>query len=320
MVDKKIAILCCSEAQNIGNNFINSGGKRLLAQVLARAKIPASIMEFEIFDSCASGAGFEYPSPSLSKSSKDYINGCDLIVAFGGSILNTASNQLLNEIAALRPPKILIGVSAAGFCDIEMPVVRKAVSDMDVMFMRDYLTSHYFGLENEKSVRQGIDLAFFVDTAAVPRERGQYAVLNIDPFEPFDPGRDRYFSLLQSRFDEVYLTDNSTVPRKDTKGYVCLGSWHGFYSLYANAAYVVTTRVHTSVVCVTNNTPFLYVGPDKHHPNGKRLALFERIGLTIKTGMEFSREELAGYQMAIEVARDDMRRQLADVFGRFLHA
>ncbi|WP_108398466.1 polysaccharide pyruvyl transferase family protein [Devosia submarina] len=306
MARKRVGLIRCSESLNIGNNFINEGAKNLLAQAFHGIADEVEFFEVEFFDSSSRNVGYTYPSVALTGSAKNALESSDLIIQFAGSVFNLSAEPALSEIGGLQVPKVLLGASAAGYCEEERQLVERAVRDYDRVILRDLETAAYFGLASASNVISGIDMAFFIDRSFLTAQDRSYAVVNLDPITEHTESRDTYVEELLARFPEVYVVENSATRQTQHERYVHIGGWKGLYGMYANAGEVVTTRVHTAVACSVSCTPFHYVGLDETHPNGKRASLFSRVGFKLQTGMQYGTNELSDFNAYLEPQKRSM--------------
>ena len=306
----KIALIKCSGSLNIGNAFINAGGEHLVRTLYPQAEL----YHFEYYDSCIRDA-WKYPSPFLTTSSEAFINTCDALFVFGGSILHPRTAPFLHYIGQLHTPqKILLGCGAYEYTPEEQDIARSIAPHFDLILTRDDVTCSYFGRATH--VLSGIDLAFFAnDATLLPKEPGGYAVVNIDPAHKNRSLIRQRVTELQQHYQDVYVVQNSTEPVRTIPNYLYLSSWKSFYHLFANTAYVKTTRVHTAVACATNGVPFKYKGTDAGGKTGRN-TLFNQVGLRLEAGRVFDREQLAPVRSNIQKRKAEMQSLLANA----LHA
>ena len=98
---------------------------------------------------------------------------------------------------------------------------------------------------------------------------------------------------LEEIYDKVYITENNVHPSSNAiDGYVQIGYADQLWNFYANASYVISTRVHTCVCCVSSGVPFTYLGGDSGGKSGRN-CLFNEIGLTLKREEEYNSEDYA---------------------------
>jgi hypothetical protein len=229
-----------------------------------------------------------------------------------------AAAEALEQLGNLKPYKVLLGASAAGYCHLEDDLCESAKDKFDAIFLRDYLTGKTF-FEGCEKVSNMIDLAFFAgDSIVIPPEKSDYAVVNIDCIRYNRKAIQDKVSELKEKYKTVYVVENTTRFYDDVPDYLYVGYWDTLYMLYANASYVVTNRVHTSVVCVKNATPFTYIGLDCTDSNGKRSALFEVIGFKLETDKFYSEEYLKEYVPAITNQKNSTEKLLTE-FAKKMH-
>ena len=300
----KIALIKCAGSLNIGNAFINAGREHLVRQMHPQAEI----YHFEYYDSCVTDS-WKYPSPFLTASSEAFVNSCDALFVFGGSILHPRAEPFLHYVGQLKTPhKVMLGCGAYFYTETEKAIARAIAPHFDLIFTRDDVTLSYF--DNAAHVFPGIDLAFFANQASpVPQEIGGYAVVNIDPALRNRRLIKKRVSELKQKYPAVYVVQNSTEPVRTLPDYLYLSCWQSFYNLFANAAHVKTTRIHTAVACATHGVPFKYKGTDAGGTTGRN-TLFTRVGLQLEKGRVFTREQLAPVQSALQQRKAEMQTLL----------
>jgi hypothetical protein len=252
-----IAIIRCSANLNIGNNFINAGGEYLIQKLFPHAHI----FTFEFYDSSIK-INYENPSPVLLKHELDFISQeCDMAFVLCGCILSKYTRDVLFEIAKLKTKKkILIGAGAYQYDDFDRWLCREIAKKYDLIFTRDNTTLDFFcGAKNAFS---GIDMAFFAkDAIDNTGKTGDYAVINLDLLEDNYENIERERKELKWKYRSIYITEN-TASRHDYKGYLYCGYYDTFIKLYSSAKYVVTNRIHTSLICMVYGVSFKYLGND----------------------------------------------------------
>lgn len=283
----KIALIKCAGSLNVGNEFINAGGKYVMEQTFPDAEF----FEFEAYDSCI-GHNYTHPSDALLKNDKDFIEkNCDLMVAFSGSIFSKYTADLLLELAKVKTKKVLIGAGAYQYNDYDKKLCKKLTSKYDYIFTRDDVTFSYFnGAEN---VISGLDLGFFaVDSLNMTEHKGDYSAVNIDMLEDNMKQNLKYKKKLSGLFKKCYMVENTTRKYSDLKDYVYFGYWDSLFKFFYNADYVVTNRVHTCVACIMGGTPFKYLGDDAGGELGRN-TLFNKFDTILEKDKEYSKEEVA---------------------------
>jgi len=296
----KIALIKCSGGLNIGNEFINAGGEWLLRQVLPEA----SFYSFEFYDSSI-GDDYQFASKPLTDSSFEFISSCDLAIVFGGSILSRRTRSILKYFSTLKCRKFLMGAGCWEYDAAEKELCREAVTWFDGIITRDERSFGWF--EGASNVHSGMDFAFFAkDALALPNEKKGYAVINMDMIREHRARIKEEFSNYKKTFGTVYVTENTHTPYYDVPGYLFMSYWESFYALYANASEVLTNRIHTSVVCTTNQVPFRYDGADQGGDLGRN-TLFGRVGMKLEKGRFYDRDALIEVAPMIEKRKSEMK-------------
>ncbi len=287
----RIAIIRCSGALNLGNEFINAGGEVLVKTCFSSS----TLYYFEYFDSCIIDS-YSYPSKAFTDSSLEFINNCDIIILFGGSIISKYMIPLFEQLKILKPIKFLIGASLYMYNDEEKRIATKLFNVFDFIVTRDHVT--YQALGNKERTLNGIDLAFLIDKNKIcAPERGGYHLINLDLIQDNkDEIKKFYNDFVQSRHT-AYIIENTTNTHRDIEGYVFLSYWESLYGIIANAESVITNKIHTSLVCMKNGVGFTYKGDDQGGKSGRN-TLFNEIGFCLEN-KEYSKDIVAGYSYAI---------------------
>ena len=296
-----IGAIKCSAGLNLGNNFINAGGKYVMKTMFPNANREY----FEFFDSCLpqwkSGVGI------LTPSTIDHIkNTIDtpLIVFAGSAGGDTMYHHFFKPLNDVGIPFIPVGIGCEGAYESTDRRAINAIWNLPYcvkMVTRDPKT--YDMIEgNKDDVMSGIDLAFFAKHHygdVKEQSDFRYAVVNYEPYGSLV--LDIAFQLeaqLRDQFDAVYFTENTVQPsRNDIPNYVQIGYDKDLWRFYANASLVVTTRIHSCVCSVSNEVDFVYLG--KHDVGGDkgRNTLFNSFGITLELNTLY---ESSKYQEQIE--------------------
>ena len=290
----KVAGLKCSGGLNQGNDFINFGGQFVLENLHPKD----SIEYFEFYDSCLP----QWKTKEiLTASTVEYIReNFDIIYVFSGSagspVLYTSLFKKVDEIGL---PFVALGIGCGGQYDSSEAAAINDIYNLPnckYVITRDSKT-YEFLKENDKAL-SGMDLAFFArDTIKQRQENSssKYAVVNYEPHGmPTEvSGAYDLKKQLEEIYDKVYIAENNVHPSSNAiDGYVQIGYADQLWNFYANASYVISTRVHTCVCCVSSGVPFTYLGGDSGGKSGRN-CLFNEIGLTLKREEEYNSEDYA---------------------------
>jgi hypothetical protein len=291
----KIALIRCSANLNIGNEFINAGGEILVKKVFKNSEF----FKFEFFDS-AIPQNYQYPSCVLLESNRNFIeNNCDLMIVFGGSIVSKYTTSVLNELASIKVKKILLGAGAYQYDDYDRNLCKEISQKYDYIITRDDLTYSYF--DSAKNVFSGIDMAFFLHEKAV--NKGNYALINIMLIKDHLDEIENQRKQLSVNYPNVYVIENTTTPYRNVADYIYCGYWDTLYNTIANASYVVTSQIHTVIVCLCNNVSFKYVGYDSGGEIGRNL-LFKKFDFKLEKMSVYDAEYLLSFKEKIEEQKD----------------
>lgn len=306
----KIAALQCSSGLNLGNDFINSGGRYLIKQLFKDSEIEY----FEFFDSCLPHWNSGH---LLTESSIDYIsNKADLVVLFSGSAASpTLYKSVFKKLNTLDVPFILLGIGCGGrYDDSEKKVINDInnLSNCKNIITRDHLT--YSFIDDQTKCYSGLDLGFFAgDNYNVRNENSskEYAVINYEPDGECDIDRSMELKKQAEKFyDHVYIVENSVqIKSRDIEDYLQIGCAEQLWNLYSNASHVITSRVHSCVCCVSNGVDFTYVGPHDYGGKTGRNTLFNQIGMTLNYEEEYIGKD---QQKLLKLKKKNYINQLRD--------
>ena len=300
-----IAALKCSGGLNLGNNFINFGGQA----VLEKLHPDDNIEYFEFLDSTL--PQWKNKNEILTPSTISYIqNNFDLIYVFSGSAGSpTMFNFFFRNLDKIGVPFIPIGISCGG--QYNQPEIQSINDIANLPNCKKIITrdeSTYSYIEDKSNVYSGIDLAFFAKDTIKPRNENSdfnYAIVN------FEPGGicsiPETYDLKQQleetgEYDKVYVVENMVpVSNRDIENYVQFGYADELWNFYANASYVITTRIHSCVCSIVSGVKVTYLGGDQGAVKGRN-CLFNEIGLTLKSEEEYDGKD---YQENIEEAKSN---------------
>jgi len=307
-------LLKCPGNLNIGNEFVNVGSEYLLRQALEQAGVEN--YNFYVSEFWATCMVFhKYQSDWNTKGMKELIDRADLVVVSAGSLVSPLQKKFLEDLSRIKAPVILLGAGMLGYTKEEEELARQAFRNAKLVVCRDALL--FDAIRETVPAVSGLDMAFFVNDAFVPMPaKGEYAVVNVD-FDLKRMGlRERIYKNLKKKFETVYLIENTSTMRKH-KDFVFLSRWSEFCNLYANAAFVSTMRIHTSVICTIFQTPFEYLGNDCE-PNSRRSALFRQIGMPLEKGKQYIKEMLEEKKQNIEAKKREVESKLTNTIKSIL--
>lgn len=346
---KKIALLKCPGALNIGNEFINIGGEYVVKRLFKELNIECEYYDFEFFET--DQPQYEFRMPWNISQNIDFIKSVDLIVIFGGSIFSQHLYQFLDEIGQIKTKKIILGAGFYAYDQKEVEYVKNPLKEYSLISCRDNVTYKKLENNNLTNILNGIDMAFFIEksysfykslkskniidsielnNSLLKRKKisdinfkfknGEtskgYCVINIDMLEPNKKLVQKLLNKLKPHFREVYVVEN-TSKLHNFNNYIHLSRWSEFYKIYANADFVITSRIHSSVVCSTFGTPFLYLGKDSGGKLGRN-TLFNQIDTKLEYAKLYCDEELEKITSVIDIKREEYIKELKSKVGKIL--
>ncbi len=347
---KKIALLKCPGALNIGNEFINIGGEYVIKKVLNELNIECKFYDFEFFET--DQPQYKYRMPWNTDKNKEFISKeIDLIIIFGGSIFSQYLYEFLDEISSLNTKKVILGAGFYAYDIKELNYVKRLLSKYDLISTRDDITYTKLLNENLDNLLDGLDMAFFIEdyyyfykheklnckieridlvksklrnklidlnfmSKSDKKSKG-YCVINIDMLQNNKKIINKLLNKLNKYFENVYIVENTST-LYNFKNFIHLSRWSEFYKIYANAELVITTRIHSSVVCSTFATPFLYLGQDSGGQKGRN-TLFNKIDTKLEYGKFYKGNELNNIKNKIKIQRnkyiDQLKIKIKDIFS-----
>lgn len=296
-----IALLKSPGNLNVGNEFINVGSEYALKKALDEV-VPNNYQLFGAEFWETGNLHHKTGSSWNTEEIKSWINQCDLVVVSVGSV-NAFMQEFLRDLGKFKPPTIILGAGFYQYSEQEKELTKEAFARSSLVVCRDHIV--YETLKDGANAADGLDMAFFLNDAYTPpAARGDYAVLNIDMDLKRMFARAQKYRALKKRFKTVYVTENNATLYSQ-ENFAFLSRWSEFCNLYANAGFVSTVRIHTSIICTLFGTPFEYLGTDCE-PNAKRSALFRQIGMPLARAKQYSAEELKSRESVIQQKKQEV--------------
>lgn len=313
---KKIGIIKCSGSLNVGNEFINAGGKYLVKQIFP----DRHILEYEFFDS-AIPQNYKYSTPALLDWAKNELEAeCDLMFICSGCIISKYTKAVLEELSKIKIKKVLLGAGAYQYDDFDKKLSIELAKKYDYIFTRDDISFSFF--KNAQNVYPSIDLGFYAKeqylpqatNTVTPENISNYALLNIDLIKDNISTIMKLKKQLKDKFDKIYIIENTTTKYSDIQDFLYIGYSDNLYKVISHASYVVTTRIHTVVACLSNCIPFLYVGSDTADSVG-RSSLFRKFGFLLKSNVKYSHQEVKTINDQVEKVKRAEFEKLKLILG-----
>lgn len=291
--NKKIVLLLPVGSFNVGNEFIGTGLVNLINSLFPQC----NIFRFET----------ERSKEIFLKEEIDFVNSCELLIYAGGSVIGDYCYTYVESINAIKIPKILLGAGFSEYKNENTEICNKFLNIFDYIYTRDDITYNFMKKINYKKVFSGLDLGFFVnDNINIPKETFKYSIDNVE------------VTTFPSNNNLTYKTENTYKSKNHVwcgkHPYICHGYWETLVSLYANASYVETSRVHTFLVCILNGVETLYKNPNSINPD--RHSLFCKIGLDLTKETFVSKNK---FVKKIEIEKEKFKNEIGNFLVKIIH-
>ena len=259
----KVAAIIPPSSRNLGNEFFALGGIEAFSQTFSHIEKEISIIEF--FDSGENSYG-QYKTSFFTDATLNWIkNDADLIVLFGGCCLHTNLKHLFDILFSTGKPFLGWGISPTEYDQSDVAYAKQVADNPNTLAVitRDNEICQRIG--NYNKIIDGIDGGFWLgDSFKGAGKSSNYSVVNLESSGQLDiPNSLKFFEELSKKSDDpVYMVSNNCELAYYTRHPKSLQitSAQQLWSTYANANYVVTTRAHTTVCCLTNGVNVEYRG------------------------------------------------------------
>ena len=301
----KIAAVIPPASMNLGNDFFSLGGIHAAKQVFPEADF--RLIEF--YDSGERGFGSGqtcFFTPATLEWIKEE---ADMIILFGGCCLHTGLSHLFEPLLRTKTPFVGWGLSPTQYNQSDIDFAKNIADRSRLLITRDDRIAKLVGPRD--NFLSGLDGGwFFGDSFGYPEKTSHYNVINIEKGGRLDVAASNNFRTTLSPADTTFYSSNNcerpyhySHPQSLT-----VTNAKQLWSLYANAGFVVTTRAHTTICCLTAATPVEYRGIR----DSRVLGLFESVGIHIENG------DLKNPQECVSKIESSKAAFLEDVKGRLL--
>ena len=295
--NKKIVLVLPAGVINVGNEFIGMGLVNLISSLFPEG----NIFRFEA----------ERLHDVFLKEEIEFVNSCDVLIYAGGSIIGDfCYKNFLKGIKNITIPKILIGAGFSHYNKNNSEICTKFLNIFDWIYTRDDVTYNFMKNIRYSNVFSGLDMAFFSNESInIPPNTFKYTINNVEVNSSLPLEKDFTYKL-----ENKYKSSNHVWCGKHP--YLSHGYWETLFSLYANASYVETSRVHTLLVCILNGVECVYKNPDHRLPD--RHSLFCKIGLdlTIRTNI-YKNEFIKRIKKEKEIFRNNIGKFITKLIHKF---
>jgi len=289
----RVAAIVPPASRNLGNDFFSLGGIEAFKQTYKDVETEITYIEF--FDSGEIGYGHGR-TPLFTKATLDWIrDNADLVVLFAGCALHTNLKHLFDALFSTGVPFLGWGLSPTQYDSSDIAYAKEVADRSDVLAVitRDDVIAQLCG--DHKKIISGMDGGWWMgDSYIRPGKSSKYSVVNIEASNQLDPGRclQVYGELLDKSDDPVYLVSNNCeygYHFMHPSSLVITNARH-LYTTLANADYVITTRAHSTICCLTAGAPLEYIGLRDNRV----------LGLMNTAGIDLNKDEHKNTQECVE--------------------
>lgn len=265
----KVAAIIPPSSRNLGNEFFALGGIEAFSQTFSHVEKEISVIEF--FDSGENSYG-QSKTPLFTDSTLNWIKkDVDLVVLFGGCCLRSPLNRdtdlkhLFDVLFSTGKPFLGWGLSPTLYTEADVDYAKEVADHPNTLALitRDDIICQKIGDYNK--IISGMDGGFWMGESFKGADRSSnYSVVNLEQSNQLDVAEsvNTFQELSKQSSDPVYMVSNNCElayyfrhPRS-----LQITSAQQLWSTYANASYVITTRAHTTICCLTSGTPIEYRG------------------------------------------------------------
>lgn len=119
--------------------------------------------------------------------------------------------------------------------------------------------------------------------------------------------------LLKNKYKNIYVCENTSNTYYDLDDFIYAGYWDSHYKMIADANFVVTNRIHTALVCISNSVSFKYVGYDNAEIIGRN-SLFNMIDFKLERDLIYYKNDIKKYTKIIQDKKYDFINLLNSIY------
>ena len=281
----KVAAVVPPASLNLGNDFFSMGGIAAFKKAFPDTEV--TLIEF--FDSGESGfANMRGQSPFFTPATLQWIKeSADLVVLFGGCCLRRDLKHLFDPLLDTGTPFVGWGLSPTQYTDDDVEFAKYVADRSLLLITRDDIIARMVG--EYPNFMSGMDGGWWMgESYNKPGKSSPYAIVNVESQNVLDRQKApeiRKALLAQDPQTPVYYISNNCERNFHfmNPDSLLITSAEHLYSTLANASFVVTTRAHSTICCLTNKTRVKYQGGNSPRARG----LMETVGIDIANPADF---------------------------------
>lgn len=285
----KVAAVIPPASINLGNDFFSLGGIEAFKETFSDVEMQIHLIEF--FDSGERGFN-EGRTSFFTEATLNWIKeSADLVVLFGGCCLRPDMKPLFQPLIDTGTPFIGWGLSPTDYSQADVKFAKEIADQSLVLITRDDIIAKMVG-DYPKFI-SGMDGGWWMGKSYNrPEKTTEYLVVNIESGNKLNVHESqRAVDILKEQTNSpIYMVSNNCerdYHHMHPQSLLITNSRH-LYTTLANASYVVTSRAHSTICCLTNGVPVEYVGSTEPRVMG----LMETVGYNFKNEGSLEPEEI----------------------------
>lgn len=285
----KVAAVIPPASINLGNDFFSLGGIEAFKETFSDVEMQIHLIEF--FDSGERGFN-EGRTSFFTEATLNWIKeSADLVVLFGGCCLRPDMKPLFQPLIDTGTPFIGWGLSPTDYSQADVKFAKEIADQSLVLITRDDIIAKMVG--DYPNFISGMDGGWWMGKSYNrPEKTTEYLVVNIESGNKLNVHESqRAVDILKEQTNSpIYMVSNNCerdYHHMHPQSLLITNSRH-LYTTLANASYVVTSRAHSTICCLTNGVPVEYVGSTEPRVMG----LMETVGYDLKNEGSLEPEEI----------------------------
>jgi len=285
----KVAAVIPPASINLGNDFFSLGGIEAFKETFSDVEMQIHLIEF--FDSGERGFN-EGRTSFFTEATLNWIKeSADLVVLFGGCCLRPDMKPLFQPLIDTGTPFIGWGLSPTDYSQSDVKFAKEIADQSLVLITRDDIIAKMVG--DYPNFISGMDGGWWMGKSYNrPEKTTEYLVVNIESGNKLNVHESqRAVDILKEQTNSpIYMVSNNCerdYHHMHPQSLLITNSRH-LYTTLANASYVVTSRAHSTICCLTNGVPVEYVGSTEPRVMG----LMETVGYDLKNEGSLEPEEI----------------------------
>lgn len=306
----KVAAVVPPASLNLGNDFFSMGGITAFKKAFPDTEV--TLIEF--FDSGERGfINLGGQSPFFTPATLQWIKDkADLVVLFGGCCLHSGLKHLFDPLFSTGVPFVGWGLSPTSYNNDDVEFAKYVADQSLLLITRDDIIAQMVG--EYPNFMSGMDGGWWMgESYNKPDKSLPYSIVNVESNNNLD--RQKAIKIREDLLSQdpnvpVYYVSNNCERNFHfmNSNSLLITSAEHLYSTLANASFVVTTRAHSTICCLTNKTKVKYQGGFSNRVKG----LMKTVGIDITNSADIE-NPLVCYEKIVKAKNnfiEDVRDRL----------